>query len=130
MDTIRVACGLIYDNGKIFICRRGPDKFLAGYWEFPGGKVEPNESLEGCLARELYEELEMKVEVKKQFKTVFHQYEDFGIELISFICDFISSEYLMSDHDEYEWIDVADLMKKKLAPADIPIAQALLSGVS
>jgi 8-oxo-dGTP diphosphatase len=64
MATIRVVCGIIFNNEKIFICRRNQGKSLAGYWEFPGGKIEGSESFEQALKRELHEELEMDVVVK------------------------------------------------------------------
>ncbi|MFM7683912.1 MAG: NUDIX domain-containing protein, partial [Bacteroidota bacterium] len=64
MDTIRVVCGVVFDNEKVFICRRKQGKSLAGYWEFPGGKIEGSESFEQALKRELNEELEMEVVIK------------------------------------------------------------------
>ena len=127
MDTTKVTCGIIYKDEKVFICRRKKEKPLGGYWEFPGGKVEPGESYENCLQRELLEELEMNVEVLDHFKTVLHSYDNFKIELISFRCNFTSSRYALHDHDMYEWVAVKDLSKWKLAPADIPIADALIS---
>lgn len=129
MDTIKVVCGLIYDKDKIFICRRKAEKSLGGFWEFPGGKVELNESHEESLRRELKEELDMSVEILKHFKTVQHDYEKFEIELISFICNFKSSQYLMTDHDAYEWVNTSDLLNWELAPADIPIAKALIKNM-
>ena len=126
MDTVKVACGVILEKGKVFVCRRKKEKSLGGYWEFPGGKVENNESYEESLVRELKEELEMVVDVKAHFKTVIHEYEKFIIELIAFICDYEACKYSMTDHDMYEWIDVSELIQKKLAPADIPIAKALI----
>ena len=126
MDTIKVTCGLIYDNEKILICRRKLDKTLGGFWEFPGGKVELNEKYEDCLKRELFEELEMDVDIKKLFMTVQHDYETFTIELISYLCAYKSSSFNMIDHDMYEWVSVKNLKLWKLAPADIPIAEALI----
>lgn len=127
MVMIKVVCGLIFKEDKIFICRRKPEKSLGGFWEFPGGKVELNEELEASLIRELREELQMSVEVKEHFKTVKHNYDNFSIELISFICEFENSNYILTDHDSYEWLDPKELLKWKLAPADIPIARALIS---
>ncbi|MGL1933132.1 MAG: (deoxy)nucleoside triphosphate pyrophosphohydrolase [Desulfotalea sp.] len=126
MDTVKVVCGLIYDDDKIFICRRSPEKSLGGYWEFPGGKVEVNESYEECLKRELNEELKMDVHVLTHFKTITHHYDNFIIELISFVCRFKSSQYTMTDHDEYEWIKPKELLNRNLSSADIPIARALV----
>ena len=125
--TDKVSCGLIFDNAKIFICRRSENKTLGGFWEFPGGKVESNESDEECLKRELLEELEMDVDIVKHFKTVHHDYETFSIELISFLCEYKSSAFSMNDHDEYRWVMTKDLPELELTPADIPIAKALIT---
>jgi len=127
MDTIKVVCGLIYDKGKVLICRRKPEKTLGEFWEFPGGKVEQGESYKDCLKRELHEELGMSVKILKHFKTVHHNYGKFNIELISFVCNFKSCSYEMIDHDMYEWMHPVDLLKWELAPADIPIAEVLIS---
>lgn len=60
MDIIKVVCGIIFNNEKIFICRRNKEKSFAGFWEFPGGKIEVNESHQTALTRELLEELEIE----------------------------------------------------------------------
>ena len=126
MDMIKVTCGLIYDGNKVFICRRSREKSLGGYWEFPGGKIEPGEAPEECLKRELFEELGMDITIVKHFKTSRHSYDTFSIELISFLSKFKSASYAMTDHDVYKWIDTKELLDFELAPADVPIAKALI----
>jgi 8-oxo-dGTP diphosphatase len=84
MDTIKVVCGIIYKDEKVFICKRKPHKSLGGYWEFPGGKVEAGEKYEDSLIRELKEELDMTVSVDSYFDTSIHAYEKFRIKLIAF----------------------------------------------
>lgn len=88
--------------------------------------MEPQESLHACLKRELQEELDMNINVIRHFLTIQHHYEDFSIELISFLCDFKSSTFSMKDHDAYEWVDPKSILNWDLAPADIPIAKALI----
>lgn len=127
MDMIKVVCGLIYRGEKIFICRRNPEKSLGGFWEFPGGKVEPGEAERECLIRELHEELGMQVSVGRHFKTVIHYYDKFTIELISYVCQFQTATFTLVDHDAYEWVDILSLQKKKLAPADVSIANEILN---
>lgn len=122
---IKVVCGLIFRDGRILICRRASNKSLAGYWEFPGGKIEPNESMEDCIRRELFEELNMTVEVDSYFMTVRHSYDTFDIELMAYICEFKLSSFTMTDHDRFEWVEIKDLVNWRLAPADIPIAEEL-----
>ena len=85
MGIIKVVCGIIFKENKIFICRRKSEKSLGGYWEFPGGKVEQGESNEASLSRELMEELGMKVEVNGFYIGNIHAYEKFTIELIAMI---------------------------------------------
>ena len=122
---IKVTCGLIFSEGKVFLCRRNQEKSLGGYWEFPGGKVEQGEAFDVCLERELQEELNMEVDVTRHFLTIQHDYEEFSIELISFLCDFKGPTFSMRDHDAYEWVDPEKLLEWDLAPADIPIAKAI-----
>lgn len=123
-----MVCGIIFKNDKIFICRRHSNKSLAGYWEFPGGKVEPNKTEEESLYRELQEELGMRVIVGKHFKSVIHAYDTFTIELIAYHCQFQEANYTLTDHDQYEWVDKKALLQWNWAPADIPIAEALANG--
>jgi len=125
MDIIRVVCGIIFQEDKILICRRKAEKPLGGYWEFPGGKVEPNELESDALNRELQEELSINVEVQKHFKTTLHKYENINVKLIAFKCRFIQSDFTLTDHDATEWVTKTELLKFNLAPADIPIARAL-----
>lgn len=126
MAITKVLCGLILKDNQILICRRKPEKSLGGYWEFPGGKLEEDETYEECIARELREELDLIVTVKDHFKTVIHHYDQKTIELISYICETEYSEIKLVDHDKIEWIEVPHLLKWNLAPADIPIAGALI----
>ena len=123
---IKVVCGIIRRDQKVFICRRKAQKDLGGYWEFPGGKVEDKESYEKALKRELIEELGMHVEILDHFKTVIYKYPDFTIELIAYNCNFIDATFTMTDHDAFEPVKLQELNNWKLAPADIPIANSLI----
>lgn len=125
MDTVSVVCGIIFKEDKILLCRRKTEKSLGGYWEFPGGKVEPNESETDALIRELKEELSIKVEIQKHFKTSHHKYERVQIELIAYLCKFIQTDFILTDHDDIKWVKKIELLSFNLAPADIPIAKAL-----
>lgn len=129
MDTIRVVCGIIFKEDKILLCRRKAEKSLGGYWEFPGGKVEPAESERDALLRELKEELSMQVEINKHLKTIIHQYENVQIELIAYGCKFIQADFVLTDHDEIQWVEKRVLLSFNLAPADIPVAKGLIEEV-
>lgn len=126
MDIVKVVCGIIFKNGLVLICRRKPEKSLGGFWEFPGGKVEKLESCEESLLRELVEELSLKVEIKQRFKSVIYHYDKASIELISFICHTENTVVESTDHDQIEWVKVEELLSRKLAPADMPIASELI----
>ncbi|WP_312364256.1 (deoxy)nucleoside triphosphate pyrophosphohydrolase [Sphingobacterium sp.] len=126
MDITKVVCGIIFKDDLVLICRRKPEKSLGGYWEFPGGKVEDGESYEESLLRELTEELNLHVEIKRHFFDIVHHYDKGSIELISFICETSGTVVESTDHDLVEWVKVSDLLNWKLAPADIPIARALI----
>lgn len=127
MKPIKVVCGIIYKDNKIFICRKRKGKPLEGYWEFPGGKIEADEKHEDALERELKEELEMEVQTEKLLKSTIYHYENFSIELIAYICQYKEWDGSLTDHDDFKWVDASELLEYPLAPADIPIAKALIS---
>lgn len=122
MVMIKVVCGIISKGEQIFICRRKPNKSQGGFWEFPGGKIESNESHEDSLKRELFEELKMKVQVAEYFDSSYHEYDNISIELIAYKCILKSWNNFLSVHDSFEWVNPNDLLNWNLAPADIPLA--------
>lgn len=126
LNIIEVVCGIIFKDDLVLICRRKAEKSLGGYWEFPGGKVEQAESYENSLIRELMEELNLTVNIKKHFFNTVHHYNKGAIELISFICEAENIATESTDHDQLEWVKVSDLLNWELAPADIPIAKELI----
>lgn len=125
MKTVKVVCGIIWKDGKVFIARRKPEKSMGGYWEFPGGKIEKSENEEQALKRELKEELGMEVLVGKRIGQNTHKYETITIELIAYECEFISASYQLTDHDEYNFVNPENLTNFNLAPADLFIVEIL-----
>ena len=124
MKTIPVVCAVIIRENKVFIARKRPDKSNGGLWEFPGGKIQINESEEEALQRELIEELGLRVIIKQRLKSVKHFYPEksLNIELIPFVCEFVSMDSgVMTDHDKYEWIGLKELDNYNMAAADTPI---------
>jgi 8-oxo-dGTP diphosphatase len=126
MKPIKVVCGIIWKEGKIFIARRKSGKSLAGFWEFPGGKLEENEDPEPALIRELEEELGMKIRISEFFGSKVHHYETFSIELIAYSGEFISTSYHLTDHDEIAFVNPQDLTNYQIAPADLFIVDQLI----
>lgn len=121
---LTVLCGLIYNaQHQLFIARRAPHKVRAGFWEFPGGKLEPGEPHDACLKRELLEELGMHVEVQDHIETVTHQYPDLHIQLIAYKCQLISASYQRTDHDAYAWVYPEQLGDYNLSEADREIVK-------
>ncbi|MEL7426165.1 MAG: (deoxy)nucleoside triphosphate pyrophosphohydrolase [Bacteroidota bacterium] len=125
MDIIKVVCGIIWSDDKIFVCRRRKGKSMSGYWEFPGGKIESGESQQEALKRELWEELEMKVEVGDYLGKSEHDYGSFIIELYGYHCSVVTYKGKLSDHDSYQWVTADQLSEIGLTPADIPLAKML-----
>lgn len=127
MAIVKVVCGIIFNNEKVFICRRKLGKSNAGYWEFPGGKIEKNETNQEALSRELFEELEMEVIVEDYIGVSYYDYGSFQIELYGYQCQIIKYNGKLTDHDSFEWICSNKLIDFKLAPADIPFIKMIRS---
>ena len=125
MKIIEVAAGLIRHEGRYLIARRKPGVHLAGYWEFPGGKREPGESLEECLQRELFEELSVRIDIPVPFQIVRHDYADKTVELHFFRCTIESGEAMPLDSAEIRWVFPDELEAVTFPPADRPIIEAL-----
>ncbi|SEG11708.1 8-oxo-dGTP diphosphatase [Caloramator fervidus] len=122
--TKEVVAAIIIRDGKVLIARR-KDGNIKGKWEFPGGKLEKNETYEECLLREIYEELKMEVKIIMPFERVVYEYEGGKIKLVSFIVKPLSLDYKLSVHDDALWVKVEEVENFDLAPADIPIAKKL-----
>lgn len=122
---IVVIAAIIRKGSKILIARRSPKKHLAGYWEFPGGKIEEGETPEECLARELKEELGITVDIEGFFMENIHQYGEKTILLKAYDCKYLSGDILFNDHDKVEWVENIELKNYSLAPADIPFIKAI-----
>lgn len=120
-----VAAILENDKKEILIAKRKNDKILGGFWEFPGGKVEKDETPEEGLIRELKEEMNIDIKVIEYIGENIHDYERGSINLIAFKAKILKGNIKLVDHDEYKWIELSELNSYKLAPADIPIISLL-----
>jgi 8-oxo-dGTP diphosphatase len=120
-----VTAAVIEREGRILIARRR-DGHLAGWWEFPGGKVEPGEGLAECLIRELWEELGIQVEVLAPLTLVEHVYPGKKVRLHAFRCRWLGGEPKTNEHDRIAWVLPEELGAFSLAPADLPIAAEVL----
>jgi 8-oxo-dGTP diphosphatase len=122
-----VAAALIDRAGRVLIARRPPGKQLAGLWEFPGGKVEPGESPEAALIRELEEELELIVDSAALTPITFasHAYADFHLLMPLYAVRQWSGEPIARAHDALAWTLPADLDQYEMPPADGPLLASL-----
>lgn len=112
-------------DGRFLLARRKKDSFLGGLWEFPGGKREPGESLEECLARELREELGVEVAVGEHLVTLKHEYTHFRITLYLFRCRPVAEEPRCLECDEVRWVTVEEMAALPMSAADRRIAALL-----
>ncbi|MEZ5571088.1 MAG: NUDIX domain-containing protein [Halioglobus sp.] len=120
---INVTAALIIKGGKVLATRRGPGKHLEGYWEFPGGKLEENESPEGCLERELAEELCISSKVGAYVGESVYDYGGKIVRLLGYEVEHTAGDFKLVDHDELRWLEIDQLCDVKWAPADIPLVK-------
>lgn len=123
---MRVVAAVITKDDQILICRRGAHKSLAGFWEFPGGKVEAGETDGEALVREIREELQVEIQVQELICTSRISSGDRQIEMNSYFAELLSATpSSSSDHDELKWVSRTHLLDYTLPPLDIPVAEAL-----
>jgi 8-oxo-dGTP diphosphatase len=130
MRIISVVGAVIHRDGKILAAQRKKGSRLGGLWEFPGGKIELNESPKEALMREIQEELEAEIEIGDQICTVTHQYDFATIQLTTFSCMLSSDSLVLNDHDETRWLFPSELDTINWAPADIPTIEFLKNEAS
>lgn len=126
MKTIKVVAAIILDNKKIFATQRGYGEFKGG-WEFPGGKVEVNETGEQAIIREIKEELDTTVEIKEFFSTIEHDYDTFHLSMDCYICTVKEGHPVLKEHEAAKWLDTDNLYSVDWLPADISIIEKLKS---
>ncbi len=132
MKTIEVVAAIVINDGEILCVQRGENKlaYLSEKFEFPGGKLEKDETLDQALAREMREELNMDINIEKLFLTVEHCYPDFKIIMHSFICQVTNRDLIMTEHLQALWLKASELYTLDWAAADIPIVEQLKVALS
>lgn len=119
-----IAAAIIEQKGKILIAQRS-DEALNGKWEFPGGKVEGNETLQECLKRELLEELSIKVEVGEYFCTSTFQHKDSIYDMCVFKVHSFEGEIKLNEHLAIAWVTPEEMSNYVFPEADVPIVKLL-----
>ncbi len=126
VPTIQVVAGIIFDQKRVLITRRPAKGLLGGLWEFPGGKIEPNETHEQAIQREIKEELGVEVMAGNLFGTYHHAYTHFKIELFALECKWISGEPQPLAVDDLHWTEIHNLDKYPMGKVDRMISRQLL----
>ncbi|MEM9471374.1 MAG: (deoxy)nucleoside triphosphate pyrophosphohydrolase [Pseudomonadota bacterium] len=123
-----VACALVDPDGRVLIAQRPQGKALAGFWEFPGGKVEPGEQPEAALIRELKEELGIDVTQACLAPMTFasHAYDDFHLLMPVYVCRRWNGEVNKREHSDIRWVRPNRLREFPMPPADEPLIAHLI----
>jgi 8-oxo-dGTP diphosphatase len=114
-----VTCAIIRRGSEILALRRPSGASRGGKWEFPGGKLEPGETAEACLRRELREELAIEVRLSAAMSPYRFDYPDFSIRLIPFVCELAAGAFELREHAEACWAPAAELRGLDWAAADV-----------
>lgn len=123
---LHIAAGVLRNaHGEVLICQRPAHKLYPGEWEFPGGKVEPGETVEQALARELHEELGIRVMQARPLIRLRHAYPELSVDLDTWLVERFDGVPLSTEHPAVEWVAPAGLPHRPLLAADRPIVQAL-----
>lgn len=120
MKTINVVAAVIFKDGKVFATQRGYGEFKDG-WEFPGGKIEPGESPEDALRREIREELEVEVNIGDLIDTIEYDYPAFHLSMKCFACTIAGGSPHLLEHEAAKWLTSTQLGSVDWLPADVTL---------
>lgn len=130
--TIEVVAAVIEAEGQILCVQRGENKraYISLKWEFPGGKLEPGETQQAALRREIMEELRMDIAVGDHLMTVHHEYPDFNLIMHAYLCSGAgqNQKVFLTEHLDFRWLaaDEAEFAELDWAAADLPIVEKLV----
>ena len=133
MKTIKVVAAVICDSlqekKRIFATARGYGEFK-GQWEFPGGKIEPGETPQQALVREIQEELDTTIRVGELIETIEYDYQDFHLSMDCFWCEILEGDLVLIEAQEGRWLTKDELDSVKWLPADLEIIKIILKRMS
>lgn len=124
MKTIEVVAAIIKKDDKYFATQRGYGDFEGG-WEFPGGKMEPGETPQDALAREIKEELDADITVGELIETVEYDYPKFHLTMHCFLCELVSEHVVLLEHEAAKWLSREELGSVDWLPADLSVINHL-----
>ncbi|MBP2642892.1 MAG: mutator MutT protein [Firmicutes bacterium] len=122
---LTVTAAIIMQNNKVFIAQKNPHDKRANQWEFPGGKIDPGETPEECLKREIQEEFSIDIEVGKLFDKNLYTYSGGQILVLAYFCSWLNGTILLTEHAAYRWVYPRELPEYDFVSSDFPIALKL-----
>ena len=124
--TTRVVAAVIRDGNIVFATQRGSGNMKGG-WEFPGGKIEENETPKQALVREIKEELDTEIEVGDLIETVEYDYEDFHLSMDCFWCKVVNGNLVLKEAEDSKWLTKENINSVDWLPADLDLVNKLKS---
>ena len=125
-NIVEVAVGvLIREDGRMLLSSRPEGKPYAGYWEFPGGKIEAGETPQEALKREIMEELDTEVAVGEWIETVEYDYPGFHLSMDCFWCEIVKGDLVLKEHEAARWLTREELTDVEWLPADVAVAEKI-----
>ena len=118
MIPTKVVAAIIKKGDYYLLAKRNKNKYMGLKWEFPGGKVEKNETLKEALSREILEELNVNIEIHSKVAKERYQDHEINIELHYFKCSLIDNDIVLSEHEAIEWVKKQDFLKYEFVPGD------------
>lgn len=123
---LKVVAALIMKDGKILIAKRSTgNKNVIGKWEFPGGKVEENETEKHAIEREIKEEFDILVRAEKFITNVISKDKKSEIDLKLYLCKYIDGKIKLNDHSDYKWVDKDEIFDYDLADLDVELVRKM-----
>lgn len=122
MQTKKVVAAVIIKDGQLFATQRGYGNYK-DWWEFPGGKIEPGETPQEALRREIREELDTIVSVGELLYTVEYDYPEFHLSMQCYLCTIVSGELTLLEHEAACWLGKDELLNVRWLPADVAIVE-------
>ena len=125
MKIIKVVAAILQKEDKILIARKKEGKPLAGYFEFPGGKIEEGETPQEALVREIREELDTQIKVGELIDTVEYDYPNFHLSMDCFWCEVLAGELVLKEAEAAKWLIKEELDSVQWLPADVTLIEKI-----